>query len=303
MGDLDRREEAFRRLESRIFSRALGQPGKVTSLILSVPMTNLQNLTLQHAAEEYLQRSFGGMTFQILQNSPAINYSRVTPNGMVVPKRDSALEYNLLVLEFAKLIDSFGFADLIHSWHVPLNVRVKFGEVTPGNLERAHPTEYPHSDSWAGESAESVTVHIPLFGDFERNYLAMYQPPKTFEEAWLGPRTTYKEGADSCVDQYEKIQYVPKCGEVLLMDFSTLHASYREPGASARISIDTTFVLRKLSSTKEIIHPWRLGERAAHSTLLGLGSTHFLSFPDAPEDRVDSVAFQHPTRMMIKELR
>lgn len=227
----------------------------------------------------------------------------ITPNGMIVPKRNKVLEYNLVVRRFAKIINTFDIGPLVDSWHVPLNVRIKYGEADESNLRRDHPTEHAHSDSWAGESAESVTVHIPLLGDTDRNYVQMFYPPDNFEEAWLGPRATYLDGSQAVVHRYQKIDFVTPLGSVLLADFSTLHATTRFPGAGARVSIDTTFVLRKPGVSAEVIHPWRKEERVFHKVLSGIGETHLLYFPDTVEQQVDSQGgFKHPTNLRVTRI-
>ncbi len=66
--------------------------------------------------------------------------------------------------------------------------QVQRRHIVEGNLERAYPTEDIHSDSWAGESSDSVTTMIPIFGDTERNRVDYYTPPEDFQEEWLrGP--------------------------------------------------------------------------------------------------------------------
>ena len=226
----------------------------------------------------------------------------VTPNGMVVPKRNTVLEYNLVVKAFANVIQRLGISDLIDSWHVPLNVRFKSSCPSTLNLGRAHPTEHPHSDSWAGESTESVTVHIPIAGDWSRNYVKMFYPSDEFQEEWLGPRSTYAEGAEAVARHYTPIDYKTAFGSLSLMDFATLHASTREPGCGPRVSIDTTFVLKK-KAMAEKLHEWRAGERASDAVLHGIGETHLFHFPDAPDKQVDvGSGFKHPTNLRLVEL-
>ena len=226
----------------------------------------------------------------------------ITPNGMVVPKRHTMLEYNALVRAFAATIATLNIADLISSWHIPLNVRIKLGAPDENNLRRHHPTEHIHSDSWAGESSESVTVHIPLFGDTERNRMVFYEPPSQFDEDWLKPLPSYQAGKD-IADRYKKMDCKVQKGELVLADFSTLHSSSHFPNAGARASIDTTFVLKKSDAVSERIHPWREGERASDELLRGIGETHFFVFADSAEQQVDSQGgFKHPTSLQILKL-
>jgi hypothetical protein len=228
----------------------------------------------------------------------------VTPNGMIVPKRHTILEYNALVRAFAQIVDSLGIADLIASWHVPLNLRIKFGEVDQENMRRHHPTEHIHSDSWAGESAESVTVHMPIFGDVDRNRMVFYDPPEEFEEEWLGPIPSYLSGS-GVADKYSINKFAAKAGQVVLADFAGLHASTRFEGACSRVSIDTTFALKRdrRDGASERIHPWRTEERASPEVLAHIGETHLFVFPDRVEQRVDSKGgFKHPTNLRLIEL-
>lgn len=228
----------------------------------------------------------------------------ITPNGMIVAKRHIILEYNALVRAFTSIIDELGIKPLIRSWHIPLNLRIKYGPVNQDNLKRHHPTEDIHTDSWAGESAESVTTMLFIFGDVARNHVRYYEPPAGFQEEWLGALPTYRHGAEIAA-RYELLDYVPQKGDLVLADFATLHASTHLPGAGARVSIDTTFALERTRppGAPEKIHPWRVDERATHDVLAGLGESHLFLFPDSIHDQVDSQGgFRHPTNLQVVEL-
>jgi hypothetical protein len=222
-----------------------------------------------------------------------------TPNGMLVPKREVLLEFNLVARAFMDVINSFNFGDLLHSWHVPLNVRYKDGHIVNGNLERAYPTEDIHSDSWAGESADSVTTMIPLFGDTERNRVDYYSPPNDFEEKWLGPQSSYKHNA-KIAKKYAKIDVPYTKGFLYLADFATLHASARYLGAGSRISIDTTFAF---PVQKEKIHPWRIDERAKHKDISNVGKDTLFLFSNSWDEQVYNMGgFKHPSDLKIIKL-
>ena len=75
--------------------------------------------------------------------------------------------------------------------------------------------------------------------------------------------------------------------------------------SSDLVSIDTTFHLKrhKDGQNEEIIHPWRVEERANHSVLSGLGETHLFLFPDGLGQHVDSQGgFKHPTNLQVIDL-
>ena len=145
---------------------------------------------------------------------------------------------------------------------------------------------------------------VPLFGDIARNHVRYYDPPEDFEENWLKPLPSYQDG-ESIAKNYRLNDYVPQKGELILTDFSSLHASVREKNCGPRISIDTTFALKRTHrrGIKEIIHPWRENERISHQLLSSIGETHIFSFPDSVDQKVDCQGgFKHPTNLHIKEI-
>jgi hypothetical protein len=226
----------------------------------------------------------------------------MTPNGMLVPKRHLILEFNAVVKAFVDIIATLKIEQFISSWHVPLNVRFKDGEMAKENMGRKFATENIHSDSWAGESAESATIMIPLFGDLARNHMTFYEPPLNFEESWLGPKDSYADG-EGIAAQYKKIDLQQQKGYLYLSDFATLHASSRLPGAGPRASIDTTFALKRLATEnigQEVIHPWRESERLDPKRFANIGLENLFLFPNRIGENVDSSkGFKHPTELQV----
>lgn len=285
---LERRINAFNDLQSRFTNSTRVNP---LTIVHSPSSRDFQDL--YHSVETYM----GGSLKDYEEKLPP----QVTPNGMIVPKRNTVIEYNMVVRSFARIMDRLGFGDLVESWHIPLNVRFKGSVVSELNMRRKHPTEHAHSDSWAGESSESVTVHIPIMGDCQKNYVQMFYPDDEFKDAWLGPRKSYADGHE-LLTHYTPVNYITPMGGVAFMDFATLHASTRLENAGPRVSIDTTFVLKK-DWMSEKIHKWRKGERLSDSMLKTLGETHIFYFPDSPESQVDTRGgFKHPTKLKLVKI-
>ena len=299
---LQSRKKAFGALTSRFQCERPG-PLIARHKIQSSLFKRLQTVTAI-----YMSKCLGKNEFILDENELLQRFEKdyekilnITPNGMIVPKRHTILEYNLLVQTFSMIIETLCIQDLISSWHIPLNVRIKFGEASEENLQRHHPTEHVHSDSWAGESSESVTTMIMIFGDVERNHISFYDPPSDFEEEWLRPRPTYLDGK-VVADRYSRVNMIPEKGDLLVSDFAGLHSSTRLPNAQTRVSIDTTFVLKKTADhrTAESIHQWREGERAEPLALDSLGEKSLFYFPDSVDQHVDSEGgFKHPTNLEV----
>lgn len=276
------------------------------NLLLEYQVPIPQFYNLQAAAAIYLSACLGLdhpelHEIKLLQNiEHAYPHLRnITPNGMVVPKKDFTLEYNLLVQAFSTVIRSCNIYDLIISWHVPLNLRIKLGTPNLDNLRRNHPTEEVHSDSWAGESSASVTTHLPIFGDSLNNGLKFFTPPPDFKEEWLGPRSSYRDGRE-ITQRYKEIPHSTRKGYLYFQDFAGLHGTHRNKQAGTRISIDTTFVLKRPQRLDGVEHQWRTNERASADVLDRIGSDFLFSFADGLDDRVDNAGgFKHPSNARL----
>lgn len=298
---LQSRQERFAEMASRLPCQ------RPNPLIAIAPIEADLFDRLRNAAALYISKSIPRQTRTLFDEKALLGriaasrkeVKNFTPNGMIVAKRHLILEYNLLVQAYIHIINSLGIADFISSWHVPLNLRYKDSEALEDNMKRHHPTEHTHSDSWAGESADSITTIIPIFGDVEHNRVDYFAPPPEFEESWLGALPTYAHGAEIAA-KYSRLKVPFLKGFVYLADFSVLHATTRDPGAGARVSIDTTFAMQKAAGDPEVIHPWRVGERASHQELLNVGMTRLFVFPDTEDQQVDSQGgFKHPSNLRI----
>lgn len=166
----------------------------------------------------------------------------ITPNGMVVPKNESILEFNLLAKAFYDLIGSYKADGLIHSWNVPPNLRVKTGLIDTVHLKRKNASEHIHSDAWAGEQPNCGTAMLLLEGDVETNGIEFYTPPDDFDESWLATTDAGYLDKEEIIAKYTKLRIKLEVGDLVISDFATLHASMKPVERSRpRISIDSVF--------------------------------------------------------------
>ena len=269
------------------------------------------NRRLRNAAALYIaqclpgRRTFGPDDEDALLDALVARPTRspTTPNGMLVPKRHTVLEYNLLVRAIADVVSALGIADRIQSWHVPANLRVKFPEASAENLRRHHPTEHVHSDSWAGESSESVTLHLPIFGDIVRNHVRFLEPPADFAEDWLRPLPTYAAGADIAA-RYGSLD---SCRRRARRSSPTSRCCTRRAGARARPARLGRHDLRAAphGDHRESSASTLARERARDPRRAGRHRRDpLLFFPDRADTQVDSQGgFKHPSNLQLLELR
>ena len=168
------------------------------------------------------------------------NRKNVTPNGAVVPKREFHLEYNLVLRTWTKIIKKITENDrsLLKLFRMTPNIRIKYGVELEDNLERGLSTSIPHSDAWV-EGPWGMNCFIPLLGDAENNNLVYYEPSVKFDEKFLEISETYND-MQWVMDNYKKINFTPKKGNVYISDYALLHNSFRNQECKTRISIDTT---------------------------------------------------------------
>jgi hypothetical protein len=220
----------------------------------------------------------------------------ITPNGLIMPKRETVLEYNALVRAFAGVISSLKIDDMIESWRIPLNLRWKDPAASQANRGRAYATESLHSDAWAGEIPESITVIVPVFGDPERTGLEFYAPPDEFREAWLRPLPSYGEG-EIFARHYTRIDMALRIGVAHVFDFATLHRTRCLPGGGPRVSIDISFVPKAAAArgkaaagkAQPISPSMRLKGRMTHHDLLGVGEASLFVFDGSLQEWKEEV--------------
>lgn len=296
---LDRRK---RRFGERV---GLSESGLIRTVEIPLPLYD----RLRDAVRAYVLRSLPPHVLRWADPSVELERCRhlvktVSVGGIVVPKRDSVLEYNAVARAFAEIGDAV-CGEWIGAWHVPPNVRVKFPEVTAEQLARPRPSERPHSDAWAGEHPDSVTLHVPLFGDWRRNYVSAYLPPDDFEESWLDPCSSndpdhvrvYETGLCNKWGRFKHGEPTPH-GHALLMDASVLHASHRELKCGVRLSIEAPFVWCDAPERAVM----RKDEHLDHLAMLGLGETHLMYFEDAPGVVRQTDSTKHSAKMRVIEL-
>lgn len=225
------------------------------------------------------------------------NIPTMTPNGLIVPKKHSMMEFNLMAMAYYEIIKHSGINKHITSWNIPINLRVKYGKIKPLRSKRA--SEHAHSDAWVGEFTECGTAMLPIFGDLENNNVRFYDPPEDFSANWLKPLEGYDEG-EAIVAKYKQLDYKANTGDLVLSDFAALHGStvYKD-NCGLRISIDSTFAMEEPADETK----WR-GLRCPIDRINDIGKTLIFQFTDDVNDKVDSQkGFRQAVNLTLRDLK
>lgn len=243
-------------------------------LMTAIPIETEQLNKLKQAAMIYISKafdftldSFRETDFMVkLENSKEYDIN-ITPNGAVVPKKEFILEYNIFLREWFEcfrpiFLSSEGFINRVR---LTPNLRIKFADDPVKNARRPLNTSLPHSDAWL-EGPYSYNCHVPLFGDFENNYLKFFvlKDPNFFREEFLANAATYNE-MQWVMEYYVDAKFKPVPDAINISDYALLHKTHRNPGSKTRISIDTTVVTDTFP-----VHPDRECEYSDQIPQLGI---------------------------------
>lgn len=222
-----------------------------------------------------------------------LSYINITPNGSLAPKSEFAKEYNLIISCYNDLLADLKLDRYIVKHHFPIHIRIKKYFPDKESNFRPHATELVHSDAWAGESSEAVNLHIPLWGDAQKNHMKFFMPPDSFQTDWLKHIENYSVG-EPIATLYSPVDFQSSIDTAVISDLSTLHKTHIEPEAGIRISLDTTFLNKKVAShdETEYIHQNRDSEMLDFYLFKSLGKSRVLKFTKSINDPInDSKAF------------
>jgi hypothetical protein len=259
---------------------------------------------IQVAASNYMMKCFSkpeAITKSLVANSDSLlmefgnqmsQIKNVTPNGLIVPKRETILEYNAFVSAFAEIIDSLNIVDFIDCWLYPPSLRFKSALFESDLLKRNYQSEHRHSEAWIPiNTSKCISVFIPILGDAEKNGVEFFTPPKDFDESWLTPQSSYKAG-EEIADRFSRLEMPYRIGELYLADAATLHVTSRKPGSGPRASIDINFLPKGASSEADRAN---LRDRPQPQTLSQVGKTKLFVFFDSVNEFIDTKgATLHP---------
>ena len=166
----------------------------------------------------------------------------ITPNGLVLPKRQTYLAYNLIHTTVADVFDQLGLQPHIKSVHAPVNIRLVNGRPNPKVDDRPRASAKMHSDMWAGEPANAVMVFLPVLGEYGKIGIKWIEPPD-FPTNLMRPLDNFDQGREIISGGLEyDASFNP--GDIVLADPYLVHATQKNADG-LRLSIDFRFLTQK----------------------------------------------------------
>ncbi|WP_414574918.1 hypothetical protein [Anabaena sp. CCY 9402-a] len=160
--------------------------------------------------------------------------------GLLMPKKEHTLAFNLFQKTVAEAFYTLGGNDLIDAVDLPVNLRMVYGQTDAEKLRLPFTSSKCHSDVWAGVPADATVVVLPLFGDIENITIEAGEMPHEMELQAMRVMSDFDEGRDiPMVVSYQeaKLQH----GTMYFNDARGLHQTVRRKSEGLRISVDFRF--------------------------------------------------------------
>jgi hypothetical protein len=202
----------------------------------------------------------------------------ITPNGLVLPKRQTYAAYNLVHQTVARIFGAFGLPAHARGVHAPVNIRLVDGRADAAIDGRPRASAKMHSDMWAGEPAGAIMVFLPVFGAAGKNGIKWVEPAAPNED-FMRPLEDFDAGAHLTQGGREYDSEL-RPGTLLLADPFLIHATQKNSDG-LRLSIDFRFIPKQSLASDEAAPGTRNGNYLAPGDWADIGQGRMLT-SDAP---------------------
>jgi hypothetical protein len=177
--------------------------------------------------------------------------------GLLVPKKEHILAFNLLQKSVSDVFFQLGGNDLIDAVDLPINLRIVFGKTNPEVMKIPFTSMKRHSDVWNGVHPDATVVVLPLFGDIDNITIEAGEMPRELELPSMHLMADFNEGADiPMVVAYEGAKL--RHGTMYFNDARGLHQTVRRVSEGLRISIDFRFRRKLNANYRAMIPPFAM---------------------------------------------
>jgi len=203
----------------------------ISPLALAVPLTTGYELGLRTEARMYYEAS------------RRHGFVNVTPNGMMMPKKEIEHLFTSFSRFFFITLMGLGVFDRFKAWNVPA-IRYKEPNLSRSNAQRPRASEHAHSDSWLGWDQSAIVFMLPLLGDVERNWVQFFDHPLDDEWIKVLPSFTCAK-ARKLLNQCVGLPWDYQVGCLYPNDIGCVHQTRREPGSGWRVSCEVVGYLEE----------------------------------------------------------
>jgi hypothetical protein len=222
-------------------------------LLQVVRMSDAQFARLEAAALAYLwhslsaafpERSFGLDRRLLVEYRDALlDLPNRTPNGVILPRRETFLSFNMIHQVLANVIQGAGMLSAFSHLQIPCNVRLVEGTPDRDTDSRSYSSTKIHTDVWNGEPISSILFNIPVLGDPAAVDLRFYEP-RNFPSELRVALSDYKLG-EPVASSVEEYPVAFQMKHLYISDALSLHQTVKRRPA-LRLSLDFRAIAREM---------------------------------------------------------
>ena len=161
----------------------------------------------------------------------------ITPNGLLVPKKENLLSFNKLQKIIYQEFEKNNLNNKIDKVQFPVNIRIQSGSF--GGDKRPRSSEKKHTDIWAGDPSGAIIVFLHIAGDYENIGINFFEP-SNFPKELLNTLDDYDKG-NSKIGKLKKLDVKYDDSGWIFADPFIIHQTYKNVN-SIRISLDFRFI-------------------------------------------------------------
>lgn len=236
-------------------ARIVGNASRANAfpLLHVVHMAEVASARLQAAVTTYLwqtlSKAFPDRAFD-LDKRLIVRHAREllalpnrTPNGVILPRRETFQSFNMIHQELADIIDAAGLLPSFSYFQIPCNVRLVDGTLDPETAARSYASTKIHTDVWNGEPISSILFNIPILGDTKAVDLRFFEPTRFPKELQvrLGDYVLGQDVAASVIEYPAAFEI----GRIYISDALSLHQTIKR-ASKLRLSLDFRAIARDL---------------------------------------------------------
>ena len=220
-------------------------------LLYEISLKKNEILNIKKFTKEYLLQSLnsyfnlkiGINEFDVIKYKNLIlNLPNITPNGVVMPKKENLFFYNKLQNYLFKLMDKYMMYEICKKIEL-CEVRLMRSNNDSYDPNRSYSSSKIHSDTWSGNPCDSK---VALYVDGDKENTIRFFKPKKINLSFFKKKRNYK----TAIKNYGSIpiKFLDP-NKLTIFDQACLHQTYNK-NTDIRLSVDFGVILKNTKIKK-----------------------------------------------------
>ncbi len=213
----------------------------------------LKNLIYKYISKSlnvYFNINLKSKSVNILKYEKLIlNLPNITPNGVIVPKKEIIQEYTNIQNYLIKIMDKYKLDSIIKTFEI-CDVRLMRSNKSNYNAKRSYSSSNVHSDNWSGNPCDAK---IAMYIDGDKKNTIEFYKPKKINNKFFDKKNDYKKAIQDY--GFKKIKEM-NVNKITIFDQACLHKT-KNKNCGIRLSIDFGIILKENISKKILLKRYK----------------------------------------------